>query len=170
MGEVPNKINDIGLIKELPFKINYNGTRRQYALFQCPLCPNTFESIVSNVKRGKGITVCARWVNSFKIFCIDMGAKPTPKHSIDRIDTNGNYEPSNCRWATNQEQVINTNIRTDNTSGYKGITFDKVANKYRARVKHNGKLLDAGRYNSIDKAVAGRNEYINKHGLPHTIQ
>lgn len=55
---------------------------------------------------GRGITVCARWSN-FAVFLSDMGEKPSPKHSIDRIDVDGNYEPSNCRWATSVEQQAN---------------------------------------------------------------
>lgn len=56
----------------------------------------------------KGITVCQRWIDSFEAFYADMGPKPTPKHSIDRINTRGNYEPGNCRWATATEQARNT--------------------------------------------------------------
>lgn len=59
---------------------------------------------------ARGVIVCERWRNSFAAFLTDMGPKPTRQHTIDRFpDRYGNYEPSNCRWATKTEQQINTN-------------------------------------------------------------
>jgi hypothetical protein len=55
---------------------------------------------------GRGIRVCERW-NTFENFLADMGLRPTDKHSIERIDNSGNYEPANCKWATQLEQNQN---------------------------------------------------------------
>lgn len=58
---------------------------------------------------GRGITVCKRWLGKKGLFNFidDMGDPPSTKHSLDRVDNNGHYEPSNCRWATQRTQLSN---------------------------------------------------------------
>lgn len=69
---------------------------------------------------GRGIKVCDRWRESFTSFLADMGEKPA-KHTLDRRDNNGDYEPSNCRWAVAKTQ--NRNKRNNRQVCFRGETL-----------------------------------------------
>lgn len=69
---------------------------------------------------GRGITICKRW-HKFERFYADMGEPPSKTHSIDRINGNKNYQPSNCRWATAKEQT--NNLRRNVRLTYNGETL-----------------------------------------------
>jgi hypothetical protein len=74
---------------------------------------------------GRGIKVCDRWLHSFENFYADMGNKPTSKHTLDRKNSNEDYSPNNCRWATQKEQQGNrTNNRWHEYNGIKMILAD----------------------------------------------
>ena len=67
---------------------------------------------------ARGVSIHDRWKDSFEQFYQDMGPRPSKDHSLDRIDNNGNYEPSNCKWSTKKEQ--NNNKRNNTLVEYNG--------------------------------------------------
>lgn len=83
---------------------------------------------------GRGITVCARWVESFKNFIADMGMRPSKNHSIDRIDNDKGYSPDNCRWATNKVQ--SRNKRSNRIYTVDGITCTVMDHCLRLGLDH----------------------------------
>lgn len=105
---------------------------------------------------GRGIKVSSRWPRKggFLQFLEDMGDKPTPKHTIDRIDNDLGYNPENCRWADKRVQAINRRNRSP--SGVKGVRWDKSRSKWMVSVRHNGKKLFLGRFNLLDDAIEVR--------------
>lgn len=76
---------------------------------------------------GRGIAVCDRWRDSFENFLADMGFRPSPKHSIDRVDNDGDYEPSNCRWATVTEQNNNRTFNRHLTLAGRQVTVAQAS-------------------------------------------
>lgn len=94
---------------------------------------------------GRGITVCGKWMHSFEAFLHDVGMAPSSSHSMDRIDVNGNYEPSNCRWASVEEQ--NANKRLTKFHTINGVT--KTIRKWSDDLGINWRTVDSRWYRGI---------------------
>lgn len=112
---------------------------------------------------GRGITVCQRWRDSVAAFYEDMGPKPSPQHSIDRIDSNGNYEPQNCRWATQEQQANNKRSSHYLTHDGLTLTIAQWARKLDISEKVLGRRLSRGW--PVEKALTTPTMPPNRHNL-----
>ena len=112
LGVSKQRVSQILQTVGLPTRIASKVSRPEYLCWwnMVDRCVNP-ENQVFEYYGGRGIAVCSRWRYSFYKFFTDMGERPSVKHSIDRINNNGNYEPENCRWATKSQQSSNQRPR-----------------------------------------------------------
>lgn len=101
---------------------------------------------------GRGIKVCERWMK-FSNFYKDMGDCPEG-FTLDRIDVNGNYEPSNCRWADKTTQSENRRVFCKNKTGCTGVF--KKGNKFVSRIRSNKKEYYLNSHDNLEEAIIAR--------------
>lgn len=118
---------------------------------------------------GRGITICDEWLNVTN-FINDMFPSYVEGLSLDRIDSDGNYELNNCRWTTKAIQSQNTRrLSTSNTSGYRGVYFDKKINKWVSNITVNKKRIIIGNFIYKINAAKAYDDYVIINKLNHTI-
>lgn len=167
-------------------KHNYNGltqTEIGKKLYSCwkDMLRRCYNPKTSNYKHygNRNIKVCEEWRNDFMSFYKwalengfdkDVYGKKSKCYSLDRIDNNADYEPSNCKFSSKREQNINKRPTTPNTSGYVGICRHSSADRWYGKVRDkNGKILYTGMSKDIIEAVKMRNDFIIKHNLDNKL-
>ena len=118
---------------------------------------------------GRGIKVCDEWLSA-KNFIEDMYPSYQEGLTLDRIDVNGNYEPDNCRWTTIiTQQRNNRDIRSNNTSGFRGVSYYKILNKWKAQITVNNKRIHLGLFKTALEAAKAYETYVRQNNLEHNF-
>ena len=117
---------------------------------------------------NKNITISNEWL-LFENFIQDMYSTYQEGLTLDRIDNNKGYSKENCRWVSQSIQARNTRrIRSTNTSGYRGVWFDKKGQKWRSEIRINYKKISLGSFNTPFEAAKAYDKYVIDNNLEHT--
>lgn len=106
----------------------------------------------------RGIIVCDKWLHSFESFYADIGDRPSKDYSLERLNVDGNYEPSNCIWATRREQQRNIRVQKNNTTGVNGVKKSLKLGQYIAQIRVERKTIHLGCFDSLVDAKNARHE------------
>lgn len=136
------------------YNINLKDGRSQHLLYgrwraMVERCTKPYSQAWSDYG-GRGIKVCDRWLgkDGFNNYISDIGDPPSPDHTVDRIDNDGDYEPYNIRWALMDVQVHNQRVKS--ATGYRGVY--KFRGKYRASIIRGEKRLYKGGFDTAEEA------------------
>ena len=119
---------------------------------------------------ARGITVCEEWLDVRNFIEWVEATHPNIEGvTLDRINVDGNYEPSNCRWTDSTTQRLNQRISSSNKSGYVGVSWRKDRNKWTARIRVGLEYKHLGNFKSLKEAVIFRDNYIIENKLPNKL-
>jgi hypothetical protein len=102
------------------------------------------------------VRVCAEWETSYDAFLAHVGRRPSPGHSLDRIDVTRGYEPGNVRWVTRYVQGRNTKNHCTNKTGVRGVSWCKSKGKWRAAIYVKNKQTHVGYFDTLEEAAVAR--------------
>jgi len=150
------------------FKHGMKGTKTYYAWQNMKhRCYNKNNQDYSRYG-GRGISVCAEWKHDFLAFhgyISQLDNYGLDGYTLDRIDSYGNYEIGNVRWATPHQQAANKGVRTISASSYTGVSYKKENDRYCATICINYKQVHISCHKKSIDALKARNNYIIKNKL-----
>ena len=139
-----------------------NIKRKNYRLY------NTWRAIISRCDNptdkkypdygGRGISLCKEWYDFDRFVEWDKSNGYSEDLTIDRKNTNEGYSPENCRWETYSIQSHNTRLKKNNTSGVRGVNFNKRTGKWMVRLWVDGKRKSFGYFYDLEEAINARKE------------